>query len=137
LKADVGFAQDPDADRLAIVDENGRYIGEEYTLALCAEAVLSAMRRGKRRERPSPHGGEGGGAPVLVANLSTSRMIDDVAAKHGGRVVRTPVGEANVVEVMKKLKAEGARRRARGRGQRGRDLARGRVCARLARGRWR
>jgi phosphomannomutase len=42
LKADVGFAQDPDADRLAIVDENGRYIGEEYTLALCAESVLSA-----------------------------------------------------------------------------------------------
>ncbi|MEM7621808.1 MAG: hypothetical protein AAF235_01230, partial [Planctomycetota bacterium] len=42
LKADIGFAQDPDADRLAIVDENGTYIGEEYTLALCAEALLSA-----------------------------------------------------------------------------------------------
>lgn len=95
LKADVGFAQDPDADRLAIVDEQGRYIGEEYTLALCAEAVLSA------------EGDDGGGEPVLVANLSTSRMIDDVAAKHGGRVVRTPVGEANVVEVMKRLKVEG------------------------------
>jgi phosphomannomutase len=113
LKADVGFAQDPDADRLAIVDEHGRYIGEEYTLALCAEAVLSAMLNraqeggGSPSPRPSPHGGEGGGAPVLVANLSTSRMIDDVAAKHGGRVVRTPVGEANVVEVMKKLKFEG------------------------------
>lgn len=93
LKADVGFAQDPDADRLAIVDENGRYIGEEYTLALCAESVLSA---------------ECDGEPVLVANLSTSRMIDDVAAQHGGRVARTPVGEANVVEAMKKLKGEGA-----------------------------
>jgi phosphomannomutase len=44
---------------------------------------------------------------IVVANLSTSRMIDDVAARHGGRVVRTPVGEANVVEVMKKLKARG------------------------------
>lgn len=112
LKADVGFAQDPDADRLAIVDENGRYIGEEYTLALCAESVLSARgvekkEGGSPSPRPSPHGGEGGGSPVLVANLSTSRMIDDVAAKHGGRVVRTPVGEANVVEVMKKLRAQG------------------------------
>jgi phosphomannomutase len=93
-KADIGFAQDPDADRLAIIDEKGRYIGEEYTLALCAEAVL-ASREGMRK------------TPVLVANLSTSRMIDDVAAQHGGRVVRTPVGEANVVEVMKRLKAEG------------------------------
>lgn len=100
LKADVGFAQDPDADRLAIVDEHGAYIGEEYTLALCAEAVLSA---GLSAERDGD-----ACEPVLVANLSTSRMIDDVAARHGGRVVRTPVGEANVVEVMKKLKAEGA-----------------------------
>jgi phosphomannomutase len=96
LKADIGFAQDPDADRLAIVDEKGRYIGEEYTLVLCAEALLSAR-----------HGGDGEAAPVLVANLSTSRMIDDVAAKYGGRVVRTPVGEANVVEAMKRLRAEG------------------------------
>lgn len=87
LAADVGFAQDPDADRLAIVDAQGRYIGEEYTLALAAEAVL----------------GEVGGADrVLVANLSTSRMIDDVASRHGARVVRTPVGEANVVEAMKR-----------------------------------
>ncbi|GAB4385870.1 MAG: phosphoglucosamine mutase [Phycisphaerales bacterium] len=88
LQADVGFAQDPDADRLAIVDECGRYIGEEYTLVLAAEAVLSAM---------GPHA-EG---QVLCANLSTSRMLDDVAARHGARVIRTPVGEANVVEAMK------------------------------------
>ncbi len=99
LKADVGFAQDPDADRLAIVDEKGRYIGEEYTLALCAESVLAAETERRRDEETE--------CPVLVANLSTSRMIDDVAAQHGGRVVRTPVGEANVVEVMKRLKAEG------------------------------
>lgn len=103
LKADVGFAQDPDADRLAIIDEKGAYIGEEYTLALCAEAALSAGRSGDRDE----DGDEEAGEPVLVANLSTSRMIDDVAAKHGGRVVRTPVGEANVVEAMKTLKGEG------------------------------
>ena len=91
--ADIGFAQDPDADRLAIVDENGEYIGEEYTLALAAESLLSMAGTA----RP----------PVLVANLSTSRMIDDIAARHGGRVVRTPVGEANVVEAMKREAAAG------------------------------
>jgi len=83
-KAAVGFAQDPDADRLAIVDETGRYIGEEYSLALCAKHVLS--------KRPGP----------VVSNLSTSRMIDDIAAAagNGARVVRTPVGEANVIQAM-------------------------------------
>ncbi|MEM8835667.1 MAG: phosphoglucosamine mutase [Planctomycetota bacterium] len=83
----VGFAQDPDADRLAIVDENGRYIGEEYTLALCARAMLGAM------DDPS--------SAVLVANLSTSRMIDDVCTSFGARVERAAVGEANVVSVMR------------------------------------
>jgi len=81
-KADLGFAQDPDADRLAIVDENGVYIGEEYTLALAAKYVFSS----------------GGG--TAAANLSTSRMIDDVAERSGGRVIRTPVGEANVAGAM-------------------------------------
>jgi phosphomannomutase len=81
-RAAVGFAQDPDADRLAVVDENGKYIGEEYSLALAAELILS--------KRPGP----------VVANLSTSRMIDDIAAKYGGRVIRTCVGEANVVQAM-------------------------------------
>lgn len=101
LKADVGFAQDPDADRLAIVDEKGNYIGEEYTLVLCAAALMEARIAGA-------HDGIGGeGTPVFVVNLSTSRMIDDVAAHYGAEVVRTPVGEANVVEAMKRLKAEG------------------------------
>jgi phosphomannomutase len=86
-KAGVGFAQDPDADRLAIIDENGRYIGEEYSLALCAKWLLSK------------HPG------VAVTNLSTSRMLDDVASQTGSRVVRTPVGEANVVETMLREKA--------------------------------
>lgn len=83
--ADIGFAQDPDADRLAIVDENGTYIGEEYTLALAA--LLRFME--------SPGG-------KAAANLSTSRMIDDIAARFGGSVLRTPVGEANVAEAMLK-----------------------------------
>ena len=78
----IGFAQDPDADRLAIVDERGEYIGEEYTLALSVMSVLS--------RRPGP----------VAANLSTSRMIDDIAAKHGVKVFRTPVGEAHVARAM-------------------------------------
>lgn len=87
---DAGFAQDPDADRLAIIDNNGRYIGEEYTLALGARAVLETR----------------GNAPeTLVTNLSTSRMLEDVAAAVNARVKRTPVGEANVVEVMKSTRA--------------------------------
>ena len=81
-RAHVGFAQDPDADRLAIVDENGTYIGEEYSLALAAQLILS--------RKPG----------VTVANLSSSRMLDDIAARGGSRVVRTPVGEANVVQAM-------------------------------------
>jgi phosphomannomutase len=88
-RADVGFAQDPDADRLAILDEKGGYIGEEYTLVLAAEAVLGAMQQ------------RGASSPVVCVNLSTSRMIEDVAAKYGGRVIRTAVGEANVVSAMK------------------------------------
>ena len=79
---DVGFAQDPDADRLAIVDENGVYIGEEYSLALAAKYMF---------------GKKSGNA---ATNLSTSRMIDDIARKAGGRVFRTPVGEANVALAM-------------------------------------
>lgn len=82
-RAHVGFAQDPDADRLAIIDENGTYIGEEYSLALATRYIF---------------GKKSGG--VTAANLSTSRMLDDIAAKFGGRVVRTPVGEANVVQAM-------------------------------------
>ena len=82
-KAVVGFAQDPDADRLALVDENGTYIGEEYSLALAARLIM-AKKKGA----------------IAVTNLSSSRMLDDVAAKFGGRVIRTPVGEANVVQAM-------------------------------------
>ena len=84
-KAAVGFAQDPDADRLAIVDENGTYIGEEYTLALGAYARMLIN-------------------PVsVVTNLSTSRMVDDIAAKFGQVVYRTPVGEANVAGKMMEI----------------------------------
>jgi len=81
-KAMLGFAQDPDADRLAIVDEKGRYIGEEYSLALAVKYML-----GKKKG-------------TVAANLSTSRMVDDLAAEAGCKVIRTPVGEAHVAHAM-------------------------------------
>jgi len=81
-KADIGFAQDPDADRLAIVDEQGSPIGEENTLALVAEHVL-AKKTGR-----------------VVINLSTTKAVDDIARKYGAPVARTRVGEINVVEEM-------------------------------------
>lgn len=81
-KADIGFAQDPDGDRLAVVDDTGRYIGEEYTLVLASWFVL--------KRRPGP----------IAVNLSTSRMIEDLAARFGQKVIRTPVGEANVARAV-------------------------------------
>jgi phosphomannomutase len=80
--ANVGFCQDPDADRLAVIDETGRYIGEEYTLAICVAHVL--------RSRPGP----------IVINCSTSRMSVDLANQYGVPLVRSAVGEANVVDAM-------------------------------------
>jgi phosphomannomutase len=85
--ASIGFCQDPDADRLAIIDENGRYIGEEYTLAICVDHVL--------RRTPG----------AVVTNCSTSRMIEDVARKHEVHFHRSAVGEANVVDMMLKFDA--------------------------------
>jgi phosphomannomutase len=80
--ANVGFCQDPDADRLAVIDENGRYLGEEYTLAMCVDHIL------RRRKGP------------IVTNCSTSRMSEDLAAKYGVPFYRSAVGEANVVDKM-------------------------------------
>ncbi|HJR42043.1 MAG TPA: phosphoglucosamine mutase [Gemmatimonadaceae bacterium] len=85
--ADVGLAVDPDVDRLAIVSDAGRAIGEDWTLALAARVSL--------RHRPGP----------VVANLSTSRIVDDVAAEAGTRVIRAPVGEVNVAA---RMRSEGA-----------------------------
>lgn len=86
--AAIGFVQDPDADRLAIIDDTGTYIGEEYTLVLCAAARLAAEYAVGRRDM------------VTCTNLSTSRMLEDVAARFEARVVRAKVGEANVVDAM-------------------------------------
>jgi phosphomannomutase len=81
-KADVGFCQDPDADRLAVIDQSGRYLGEEYTLAMCVDHRLRAER-----------------GPI-VTNCSTSRMNQDLAEKYNVPFFRAAVGEANVVDLM-------------------------------------
>ena len=85
--AAVGLATDPDVDRLALVDERGRAIGEDWTLALAARVVL--------QHRTGP----------VVTNLSTSRVLDDVAERLGSRVLRSPVGEVNVAV---RMRAEGS-----------------------------
>lgn len=82
-QADVGFCQDPDADRLAILAEDGTYVGEECTVALCAEDLFLAGKKGP-----------------IVTNCSTSMMTRDLAAKFGCRYSMSPVGEANVVDEM-------------------------------------
>jgi phosphomannomutase len=86
-KADIGFAQDPDADRLAIVDEKGRPIGEEYTIALVTEHLLSKKRG------------------LVVVNLSTTKAVEDIAFKYDVPFCRSKVGESNVVEEMKRKNA--------------------------------
>lgn len=84
---DIGFAQDPDGDRLAVADETGRVLDNDDVLALAVDCVL--------RRTPGP----------VVVNLTTSSVIDDVAARHNCDVYRAPVGEANVVDRMQAVKA--------------------------------
>ncbi len=85
--AAVGFAVDPDVDRLALVSDEGKAIGEDFTLALAARLVL--------RHRRGP----------VVTNLSTSRIVEDVAAEAGVATIRAPVGEVNVAVRMRDEKA--------------------------------
>ncbi len=82
LEADLGLAVDPDADRLALVDDEGRFVLEELTQVIAADFVW------QHREGP------------FVTNLSSSRAIEDVAARHGQPVHRSAVGEINVVQRM-------------------------------------
>ncbi len=90
--AEVGFAVDPDVDRLSLVAEDGAPLGEDLTLALCADVVLRRTA-GTRGEGP------------VVTNLSTSRVVEDVAVAHGVACHRAPVGEINVA---RRMQAEGA-----------------------------
>ncbi len=86
LGAEMGLATDPDADRLALVSNAGKAIGEEYTLTLAVDYVLS--------QTPGP----------VAVNLSTSQMNDEVAKKYGQKCYRTPVGEAHVALALKKYR---------------------------------
>ncbi|MGH7526600.1 MAG: phosphoglucosamine mutase, partial [Gemmatimonadales bacterium] len=86
--ADVGLAVDPDVDRLALVDELGEPIGEDYTLAFAVRAVL-----GRRISAAK--------APTVVVNLSTSLVVEDAARDGGARLLRAPVGEANVARAIR------------------------------------
>jgi phosphomannomutase len=88
--ADVGMAVDPDVDRLALVDEQGRPIGEDYTLAFAVRAVLESGERVAGRAEP-----------VVVVNLSTSLVVEDAARDGGARFLRAPVGEANVARAIR------------------------------------
>jgi phosphomannomutase len=80
-KVDLGFAHDPDADRLVVIDENGKVVFEEYTLALCVENILSQNPNQK-----------------VAINLSTSRISLDIAEKYEGTGYMAKVGEPNVVK---------------------------------------
>lgn len=85
--ADLGMAVDPDVDRLSLVEESGTPLGEDLTLALASAAVL------KRN------------TGVVVTNLSTSQVVEDVARRYGGSLVRAPVGEIHVARRMQQEKA--------------------------------
>ncbi|MCW9065759.1 MAG: phosphoglucosamine mutase, partial [Ignavibacteriaceae bacterium] len=86
-KADIGIVVDPDVDRLVLITDKGEPFSEENTIVQVVQFVLSRKK------------GD------VVVNLSTTRAVDDVAAKYGCKVYRSPVGEANVVKKMKEIKA--------------------------------
>src|SRR6476661_3454396 len=83
----IGFVVDPDVDRLALISDAGKAIGEDFTLALAARVVLR-HRKGQ-----------------VVTNLSTSRIVEDVALAAGSSVILAPVGEINVAVTMREKNA--------------------------------
>jgi len=86
-KADMGIVVDPDVDRLAFIDENGRMFGEEYTLAVAADYILS-LTPGN-----------------TVSNLSSSRVLKDLSDRFGVQYFKAKTGEVNVVEKMREVDA--------------------------------
>ena len=89
---DIGFAQDPDADRLVILAEDGSFIGEDYSLGLCLDYILKHIEKNSLSRD-------------IVVNLSTSRLIQDIAQSHGCLVHETKIGEPHVTKKIKELKA--------------------------------
>ncbi len=92
-KADLGIAVDPDADRLVLIDETGNAIGEEKTICLSIDAVMSNLDKLNNS------------APICTVNHSTTMLADYIAKKYGGECTRAAVGEINVVNQMKKSRA--------------------------------
>jgi len=90
-KADVGFAIDPDSDRLVLITEEGKPFVEEYTIVSAVKFVLEAEKK------------RGNTKHSVVVNLSTTRAVEDVASAYNAAVHRTPVGEINVASKMKEL----------------------------------
>ena len=91
-KADIGFAVDSDADRLAVITEKGEAAGEELTLALAVKYMLAKNISLSAKKK------------IVVVNLSTSRVIDDICREYGALAIRTKVGEVHVAEELKNLK---------------------------------
>ena len=84
-KADIGFATDPDVDRLVIIDEKGECVGEEFSLLLAEKFVLRYLK------------GD------IVTNLSSSMASEDIAKEFGVKIIRTKVGEINVGKTMMEI----------------------------------
>ena len=89
---DIGFVQDADADRLVILDEQGNFIGEDYSLALCVDYVLSYEKADLAQKD-------------VVVNLSTSKIINDIVAEKKGTVYQTKIGEPQVTAKIKEINA--------------------------------
>ena len=116
-RADIGIAVDPDVDRLVLIDEKGEPFGEEYTIASVVQFVLgkeaaSQSTGDNQQSTISAKGGFASGgdnrkskSPCVVVNLSTTRAIDDICARFGAVLIRTPVGEINVAKKMKEVGA--------------------------------
>ena len=90
LNADVGFVLNSDASRVSIVTNQGETPSEEITYAIVADHVLAKLKSPK----------------ILVTNICSTRMLDDIAAKFGALIEKTSVGQASIIERMKELNAK-------------------------------
>ena len=86
-RCSIGFAQDPDADRLAIIDEKGSPLGTHYSLALAISHIISKKRG------------------IIVVNLDTTKAVEDIVLKHGSEIVYSKIGEINVISELLARKA--------------------------------